>query len=107
MDELIDLTEVSNNMKDIDVIDLNNNINQRVEIDLADIVDLTDEDNDLVFVGENGDVIDFKDNNEWHRNGEDTKKVDGVEGDFKEYVSNTNPSISIFIEDDIEVDLDF
>ena len=32
-----------------------------------------------------------------------TKKVEGVEGDFKEYVSNTNPSISIFIEDDIEV----
>ncbi|OUR74547.1 hypothetical protein A9Q76_00780, partial [Arcobacter sp. 31_11_sub10_T18] len=101
----IDLTQISNRVKNAEVIDINDSSDQKVTIDFSDIVDLTDDDNELVFVGNNGDVIDFSDNSDWQLNGNETKKVDGVDGDFKEYVSTqAGVSVSIFIEDDIDVE---
>ncbi|OUR70115.1 hypothetical protein A9Q77_07740, partial [Marinomonas sp. 42_23_T18] len=103
-DDTIDLTQIANRVDNVEIIDLDNNVDQKVAIDWQDIVDLTDGDNDLVFVGNDGDVIDFSDNSDWQLNGNETKKVDGVDGDFKEYVSTSNSSVSIFIEDDIDVE---
>ena len=101
----IDLSNIASRVSNVELIDINDSSNQKVTIDFSDIVDLTDDDNELVFIGNDGDVIDFSDNTDWQLNGNETKKVDGVDGDFKEYVSTQGGvSVSIFIEDDIDVE---
>ncbi|MEA2018630.1 MAG: hypothetical protein U9N59_09290, partial [Campylobacterota bacterium] len=100
-DDTIDLGDLISANK-VDVVDLDNGADQSVTIDLQEVIDITDSDNDLVFVGDDGDVIDFNDNSEWTKS-DTTTKVDGVDGDFNEYVSTTDASVSVFVEDDVTV----
>jgi hypothetical protein len=115
-EEIISADESEEENEDIDLSNIatppienelsNNQINKLDNIDIDDIIDTNNEESDLSFVKDNGDVVDFKENNEWHQSGDDTKKVEGIDGDFNEYVSNSNSNISVFIEDDYESDLD-
>ncbi len=81
---------------------MDNDTDQEVTIDLQDVIDMTDDDNDLVFVGDDGDVINLSDSADWVKS-DTTTTVDGVDGDFNEYVSSTDASVSVFIENDISV----
>ena len=98
----IDLFELADSIKNVEVIDMDNGIDQTINADLDSIIDITDENHDLVFVGEKGDVLDFGDEEAWTRS--DTKeKVDGQDGDFVAYESNTNTNVTVFVNDEIEV----
>jgi hypothetical protein len=101
----VDLSTIVPAEQCIDIIDLNNNTNDNVKIDLQSVIDLTDCDNDLVFIGENGDKIDFNDNENWTVKATN-QTVDG-QGDtsFTEYTNCSNPNISVFVEDEIQTDI--
>ena len=105
-EDSIDISHIAPKVHNIEVIDMDDGLSQTLNIKLGDIVDMTDDDNDLVFVGNDGDVINFEDSQEWTKS-DNTTKVDGVDGNFNQYVSNSNSNISVFIEDDIHVDSDF
>jgi len=102
----IDISHISAKVNNVEVIDLDNSNNQNVSINLEEVIDMTDDDNDLVFIGNDGDVINFEDSDKWSKE-EGVKTVDGVDGNLTEYVSSSNSNISVFIEDDIKVDPDF
>jgi hypothetical protein len=102
-DDMIDFDTIARNANDVEVVDLENGKDQTLELDFDDVVDMTDGDNDLVFVGDDGDVINFEDSDEWTKS-EGTKTVDGVDGNFNEYVNNNDSNISVFIEEDIQTD---
>ncbi len=91
-----------NNELGLDVIDMSNGDHTLSNIDLQDIIDMTDDDNDLVFIGNDGDVIDFGESEEWTKS-ETTTTVDGVDGEFTEYESTTNSHVTVFIQEEIEV----
>ena len=63
---------------------------------------MTKTDGDLVFVGDNGDTIDFSDSEVWNHV-TDTATVAGQEGNFKEYTSDTNSNIHVFIDEDVTI----
>jgi hypothetical protein len=104
-DDDIDLSKL--NLKNFEIIDTKNDFDQKIKIDLDSITDITDSDNDLVFVGNKGDEIKFSSKNgeSWTK-GDELKTVDGQDGEFTEYVNNEFPNISVLIDNDIDVDLD-
>jgi len=101
----IDLADILPADQCIDILDLNNNTDDTVKIDLQSVLDLTDCDNNLVVIGNNGDKIDFNDNEDWELKATN-QTVDG-QGDstFTEYTSSSNPNISVFVEDEIQTDI--
>ncbi|MEA1915799.1 MAG: hypothetical protein U9N30_10870, partial [Campylobacterota bacterium] len=87
------------------LVDLNNAESDMLNLDLALVSDLLDDDHNLVYIGENGDAIDFNDNENWALKSENVK-IDGEdESVFNEYTNTNNPNISVFIEDAISVDI--
>ena len=101
-DDAIDISNIAQNIDNVEIIDTTNGVDQTVTIDLESVVDMTDSDNELVFIGDDGDVIDFSKSEEWTKS-EGTKTVDGVDGDFNEYVSTTNPDVTVFVNEEVEV----
>jgi len=99
-EDSIDLSTVQVGGEDVNLIDMDNDSVNHVDLD--SIIDITDDDNDLVFVGDDGDIIDFGTSEEWTKS-EGTKEVEGVDGDFTEYVNTSNPDVSVFVNDDIDV----
>jgi tRNA(Arg) A34 adenosine deaminase TadA/methionine-rich copper-binding protein CopC len=72
------------------------------DVKLEDVITLTDDSNDLIFVGDNGDEIDLSNNEEWVKSEEKTK-VEGEEGEFFTYTNTKDPTAKLFIDDDIDV----
>ncbi len=98
-DESIDLSAISRNAENIDVIDFTDGENQTIDIDVEDIVNITDEDNELIIRGDNGDIINLDENDGWQRS-ETTTNIDGE--DFTEYTNTNNTTISVFIDNDLD-----
>jgi hypothetical protein len=105
--DTIDFSEIAQNAKDIEAVNFSDGKAQMIEnIDLQDVVDMTDDEDDLVIIGENGDEIELKDDldgdgiNDWQTDGQ-AKELQGYEGTFVEY---TNSTVSIFVDTDISVD---
>jgi len=98
----IDLFELTESIRNIEVIDMDNETNQTIKADLDSIIDITDTNQDLVFIGNEGDVLDLGTEEEWTKV-DTTSTVDGVDGDFTEYVSSTNTDVSVFVNEDINV----
>ena len=99
-EEGIDLSTISVNGEDTHLIDMTNGAEDN--IDLSSFMDLNDDDKDLIFIRDDGDVIDFGISEEWTRSENSTTKVDGVEGNFTEYISDSNPDVSVFVNEDID-----
>jgi hypothetical protein len=104
--DTIDLQDIINdsNINDVQTIGLEDG-NQKVTIDLQEVVDLTDDNNDLVFTGDSGDIVDFNDSENWSKS--DTtvaKTVNGEEGSFYEYTNTDDSSVSVFVEENIYTD---
>ena len=87
---------------DINVIDASNGDFTIREVSLEDVLDMTDESNDLIFVGDNGDTIDLANNDEWTRSDEKVT-LENKEGEFFEYVSTKDPTAKLFIDEDIDI----
>ncbi len=95
-----DLSSIASRVNNIEEINLsNNNSNDTIHIDLEDIVAITDEDNDLVIRGDNGDTINLDENDGWQRS-DTTTNIDGQ--DFTEYTNTNNSTISVFIDNDLD-----
>jgi len=75
---------------------MDNNVTDTLDLDA---IITSEDDSDLVFVGDKGDIIDFKESEDWTASTE-TTKVDGQDGNFTEY---TNSDVSVFINEDIAV----
>jgi hypothetical protein len=104
-DNEIDLTDIINNIPKPDSINLEDNQASLLNVNLDDVIDLIDNDNDLVIKGDDGDTINLSensdDNNDWIRS-ENSTIIDGQ--DFTEYTNSTSPLISVFIDNDIDLD---
>jgi hypothetical protein len=92
-----DSIEITHIADDVALIDMKNNTADALDLDA---IITSEEEQDLVFVGNDGDVIDFGESKEWTASTESTT-VDGVEGSFTEYTS-TSSDISVFVNDKIE-----
>ncbi len=107
--DTIDFTDIAQNAKDIEAVDFTDGQAQRVDIDLEDVVDMTDDDNDLVVIGENGDEIDLKEDldndgvNDWQQS-QTATTLAGYEGTFDAYTNTQNPNVTVFVDTDISVD---
>jgi hypothetical protein len=104
LEDEIDLGDLLSNANIGNVQTLELATNETMTIDLEDILDITDNDHELVFVGADGNEIDFNNKEQWSKS-EETTTIDGEEGNFYEYVNQQNPNISIFIDDDIDTNL--
>ena len=84
---------------EIDTINLENNGIQKLNIDLDDVIDLTDSDNELVIKGDLSDKVDL-DNTEWTNSG--TQEIDG--SNYNVYTGlGANSTVKLLIDDDIEI----
>ena len=94
----IDLENISLTNK-IESISLEGNGSQTLNLDLSDVVDLTDIDNDLVIKGDLSDKVDL-DNTEWTNTG--TQEIDG--SNYNVYTGlGVNSTVKLLIDDDIEI----
>ena len=94
----IDLEDISLTNK-IEAISLEGNGSQTLNLDLSDVIDLTDIDNDLVIKGDLSDKVDL-DNTEWTNSG--TQEIDG--SNYNVYTGlGANSTVKLLIDDDIEI----
>ena len=96
----INFDDVANNVSNIDQIDLSSSDKSITNVSLDDVLSINNG-HDLVFVGDDGDTIDLSNNDEWIKS-ENTTTIEGRSEDFYEY-TNTNNSVKIFIDEDINV----
>ncbi len=100
LDGEIDLGSIASRIDNIEEINLgDNNSNDTIHIDLEDVVAMTDDDNDLVIKGDNGDTINLDENDGWQRS-DTTTNIDGES--FTEYTNTNNDTISVFIDNDLD-----
>ena len=96
--EDIDLTSIISANKSVDVINLDNTTNNKITIQLDDL--LVQEDKQLILKGNNGDIVDLDTPNNWSNAGQE--QLDGV--NYNVYTgTGTNSTIKLLIEDDIDV----
>ena len=95
-DNTINFDALSDNIKNIESIDLNQG-NQEITLDLNDVMDMTDANNILQIEGDSGDEVKI-DTAKWDRS------VDVDNNGFREYTSNEDPTVTLKIDDDIKVD---
>jgi hypothetical protein len=72
------------------------------DVKLEDVITLTDDSNELIFVGDDGDEIDLSNNEEWTKSEEKTV-VDGEDGEFFTYTNTKDPTAKLFVDDDVDV----
>jgi hypothetical protein len=95
-EEVIDLTS----FEQTEVVE----IIEEIEIDLEEIIDMTaEEEDELVFVNDDGEMIDFNESEDWTPSSDTPTTVEGVDGNFNEYVSNTNSDVSVFVNEEIDI----
>jgi hypothetical protein len=88
---------------DIEAIDMSDSKNQTItDIDLEDVLTMTKDDNDLVFIGEDGDKIDLTNNANWTKSDEKVA-IEGKDGLFDEYIHKDEPLAKLFVDEDITV----
>ncbi|MGE0052280.1 MAG: VWA domain-containing protein, partial [Arcobacter sp.] len=96
MGEDIDLTTVIT--KNTDVINLENSTNDKITIELEDM--LVQEDKQLVIKGDDGDVIELDNPSDWSNAG--TEQLDGI--NYNVYTgTGENSTVKLLIEDDIDI----
>jgi hypothetical protein len=97
----IDLGTVISNIDNIEELNMENTTSDTLDVNLDDLIDMND-DNELVIKGDNGDTINLsEDADDWVRS-ENSTIIDGQ--DFTEYTNTTSPTISVFIDNDIDLD---
>ena len=99
MGEDIDLTAVIT--KNTDVINLENSTNDKIKIELNDV--LVQEDKQLVIKRDKGDLIELDTPSDWANTGKE--QLDGVNYNVYKGIG-TNSTIKLLIEDDIDVNPD-
>ena len=96
------LDDVVSKVNGADIIDIENNVATKLEINMDEVIDLVDQDNQLVIKGDMEDMVDL-DVNEWSNGG--TQQVDGIS--YNVYTgTGANSTIKLLIEDDIDVNPD-
>ena len=99
--EDIDLTSIISSNSKIDVINLNNSTNDKITIELDDL--LVQEDKQLIVNGDNGDIIELDTPSDWTNAGKE--QLDGV--NYNVYTgTGENSTIKLLIEDEIEIKSD-
>ena len=95
--EDIDLGNIITN--NVNKVDLSGNGIQNLDIDLSDVVDLTNENNELYINGDDEDKVDL-DIVQWDNTGKE--EVDGV--DYNVYKGiGANSTVKLLIEDDVDI----
>ncbi|RXI34527.1 Calx-beta domain-containing protein [Arcobacter defluvii] len=96
MGEDIDLTTVIT--KNTDVINLENSTNDKITIELEDM--LVQEDKQLIIKGDDGDMIELDNPSDWSNAG--TEQLDGI--NYNVYTgTGENSTVKLLIEDDIDI----
>ena len=94
-----DLAESYENINTIDALNGDYIIH---DVTIEDVLKITDDSNDLIFIGDNGDKVDLLNNDEWEKS-EDKKTLEDHDGEFVEYVHKNDPAAKLFIDEDISV----
>jgi hypothetical protein len=93
------LAAANSGITEIDMVLENQIIN---DVNLEDLLTMTQDTNDLIFVGDNGDKIDLSKNEDWIKSDEKVTIV-GKDGEFDEYVHKDDPLAKLFVDEDITV----
>jgi VCBS repeat-containing protein len=97
----MDFDTLANKTSNIEKVDLTEGDHEVTNVNLADVVKLTDTNNDLIFKGDSGDKVTLKSDDGWIK-GESTT-VDGEEGSFSTYTNIGDATVKLFIDEDINV----
>ncbi|MGB7403611.1 MAG: immunoglobulin-like domain-containing protein, partial [Arcobacter sp.] len=100
--DTIDLEDILKHteIKNIENIDLTNNHAQEMNINLDDILDITDENHELKIFGDSDDKVTFDDKSNWTNQG--TETIDGET--FNVYQGTVGTSnVKVLIDDDVSV----
>jgi len=98
----INFDVLASSNSDIKTIDMSEGNYIIHDVELSDVLVMSDETNDLIFVGDNGDKIVLKDSSEWVKS-EETVKIENRADEFFEYVNKKDPTAKLFIDEDISV----
>jgi VCBS repeat-containing protein len=96
----IDFTSVTNadGIENIEVIDLQQNgIHDLESLSLQDVIDMTDDDNDLIIQGDSADSVSFANNDGWVK---DSSTTEGGR-DYDVYINSDDASVTVKVEQDI------
>ncbi|CAD7288961.1 retention module-containing protein [Campylobacter suis] len=93
----INLDKVAEHSKNIEEVDVSGGNSTTININLTDVVALTDENNKLKITGDEGDKVDFKDSG-W-------KKGQSTADGYDIYTNSNDTSIIIEIKQGVDVDL--
>jgi hypothetical protein len=107
---LLDIEELDINFNELTLktnddvvkVDLSNGQHNIKELKLEDLLELTNDTNDLVFVGDNGDSIDLSKNDDWEKSN-NTSSLENEEGQYFTYTNVKDPTAKLFIDEDINV----
>jgi hypothetical protein len=98
----IDFDALANANSGIETIDLSAGSYNINDVTLEDVLTITDDSNELVFVGDDGDTIDLANNDDWEKSAENTT-VEGHDGEFAEYTHKNDPTAKLFVDEDVSV----
>jgi len=99
----VDLEDIDlSNIEELDMSD--NNTNDFIELTAEVVKDITDEDDELVIVADNGDEITLEDGpDDSSSNGDWEAASDSSMDGFTEYTTGTtNPTITVFVDNDVD-----
>ena len=88
----------------IEVIDMSGEGDQTIELELQDVMDITDGDNDLTIEGDEGDVVELN-SSEWSLGGHDVPSEDTGET-YDVYTGIDDADVSLEIDTDVTVQFD-
>ena len=99
LDEISIPFDVLNNLSSIDALDLGKGVDnaRSVALSLDDITGATDADNDLTIFGDEHDSVNLEDSDNWVKSDEES------ENGFHEYTSSEDPTVTLRIDEDIDV----
>ena len=100
--DTIDLVNIASKVKNIEVIDLENSSNQTLKLDLNEVIDITDNDNELIIKGNLGDIIHLDTPSDWANNGRESHE--GI--NYNVYKgTGINSTVKLLIKKNIDVTL--
>jgi VCBS repeat-containing protein len=98
----IDLSSALKSVDGANIIDLEDGKANDIRIEMDDILDLTDDSNELVIKGDMEDKVDLDNSNDEWSKSSDKAEIDGTQ--YNVYTgTGSNSTVKIFIEDDIDV----
>ncbi|MDX1296609.1 MAG: hypothetical protein R3302_10075, partial [Sulfurimonadaceae bacterium] len=97
---VVDFTQIEGTIRNIENLELLPESPQSIKLGVDDVLDITGEDNTLTIMGGEGDEV-IINQNEW------TQSAETVNEGFTTYYGADDPTVTLHIQDDIDVGTDF